>query len=241
MIAAIQIARLVGMEPILHYCCRDRNLIGMQSDLLGALRRRAAQLPHHHRRPAQAGRLPRGHRRLRRRRHRPDPPGRQPQPRAGPRRQPHRPAHGPLHRRRGQPRRSGHAARAGPLRPEDRRRRGVRRHPAGLRRWRPAELPGRHGGPRQPPAGDRGRLAAAVVQERRVHEQRGPRRGRARGGSPPHGRLHHQGRRPPRRHPDRPRDHRPGGQPRGRLPSQRPAGQHRHRPGSAGPPAGAAP
>src|SRR3990172_8651141 len=24
-----------GIEPILHYCCRDRNLIGMQSDLLG--------------------------------------------------------------------------------------------------------------------------------------------------------------------------------------------------------------
>jgi homocysteine S-methyltransferase len=25
-----------GLEPILHYCCRDRNLLGMQSDLLGA-------------------------------------------------------------------------------------------------------------------------------------------------------------------------------------------------------------
>ncbi len=35
MIAAITILKEVGIEPILHYCCRDRNLIGMQSDLLG--------------------------------------------------------------------------------------------------------------------------------------------------------------------------------------------------------------
>ena len=35
MIAATAIQREVGIEPILHYCCRDRNLIGMQSDLLG--------------------------------------------------------------------------------------------------------------------------------------------------------------------------------------------------------------
>ena len=35
MISALAINRDVGIEPILHYCCRDRNLIGMQSDLLG--------------------------------------------------------------------------------------------------------------------------------------------------------------------------------------------------------------
>jgi homocysteine S-methyltransferase len=35
MIAAIAIRNQIGIEPILHYCCRDRNLIGMQSDLLG--------------------------------------------------------------------------------------------------------------------------------------------------------------------------------------------------------------
>ncbi len=35
MAAAIVIEREVGMETILHYCCRDRNLIGMQSDVLG--------------------------------------------------------------------------------------------------------------------------------------------------------------------------------------------------------------
>lgn len=30
------LARDVGIEVLLHYCCRDRNLLGMQSDLLGA-------------------------------------------------------------------------------------------------------------------------------------------------------------------------------------------------------------
>lgn len=33
---AIQIQREVGIEPLLHYVCRDRNVIGIQSDLLGA-------------------------------------------------------------------------------------------------------------------------------------------------------------------------------------------------------------
>ena len=28
--------RTLGIETVLHYCCRDRNLLGMQSDLLGA-------------------------------------------------------------------------------------------------------------------------------------------------------------------------------------------------------------
>jgi homocysteine S-methyltransferase len=36
MITAIAMLREVNIEPILHYCCRDRNLIGMQADLLGA-------------------------------------------------------------------------------------------------------------------------------------------------------------------------------------------------------------
>lgn len=35
LVTAIIIEREVGIETILHYCCRDRNLIGMQSDLLG--------------------------------------------------------------------------------------------------------------------------------------------------------------------------------------------------------------
>jgi 5,10-methylenetetrahydrofolate reductase len=30
------IRRQVGVAPVLHYCCRDRNMLGMQGDLLGA-------------------------------------------------------------------------------------------------------------------------------------------------------------------------------------------------------------
>ncbi|MFC1761751.1 bifunctional homocysteine S-methyltransferase/methylenetetrahydrofolate reductase [Planctomycetota bacterium] len=36
LVAACQIQMQVGIETILHFCCRDRNLIGMQSDILGA-------------------------------------------------------------------------------------------------------------------------------------------------------------------------------------------------------------
>jgi len=35
MITALAILNGTSIEPIVHYCCRDRNLIGMQSDLLG--------------------------------------------------------------------------------------------------------------------------------------------------------------------------------------------------------------
>ncbi|NNJ70258.1 MAG: bifunctional homocysteine S-methyltransferase/methylenetetrahydrofolate reductase [Kiritimatiellales bacterium] len=35
MVSALAVEREVGIETVLHYCCRDRNLIGMQSDLLG--------------------------------------------------------------------------------------------------------------------------------------------------------------------------------------------------------------
>lgn len=33
---AVILEQRVGVETILHYCCRDRNLLGMQSDILGA-------------------------------------------------------------------------------------------------------------------------------------------------------------------------------------------------------------
>lgn len=36
MVTALKIEQEAGIETILHFCCRDRNLIGMQSDLLGA-------------------------------------------------------------------------------------------------------------------------------------------------------------------------------------------------------------
>jgi len=35
MVAALAVEHEIGIETVLHYCCRDRNLIGMQSDLLG--------------------------------------------------------------------------------------------------------------------------------------------------------------------------------------------------------------
>lgn len=35
LVTAMMIEGQTGMETILHYCCRDRNIIGMQSDLLG--------------------------------------------------------------------------------------------------------------------------------------------------------------------------------------------------------------
>ncbi len=35
MITAVKILQDVGMEAILHVCCRDRNIIGIQSDILG--------------------------------------------------------------------------------------------------------------------------------------------------------------------------------------------------------------
>jgi homocysteine S-methyltransferase len=36
MAMAVRLEREVGIETVIHYCCRDRNLLGMQSDLLGA-------------------------------------------------------------------------------------------------------------------------------------------------------------------------------------------------------------
>jgi len=36
MFLALMMEREVGIQTILHYCCRDRNLLGMQADLLGA-------------------------------------------------------------------------------------------------------------------------------------------------------------------------------------------------------------
>jgi methionine synthase I (cobalamin-dependent)/5,10-methylenetetrahydrofolate reductase len=36
MVTAVKIQEAANIEAILHFCCRDRNLIGMQSDILGA-------------------------------------------------------------------------------------------------------------------------------------------------------------------------------------------------------------
>ena len=36
-ITALEIQRIAGIEVVLHVCCRDRNLIGIQSDILGCM------------------------------------------------------------------------------------------------------------------------------------------------------------------------------------------------------------
>lgn len=36
LVTAVEIERQAGIETILHYCCRDRNLISLQSDIMGA-------------------------------------------------------------------------------------------------------------------------------------------------------------------------------------------------------------
>jgi homocysteine S-methyltransferase len=36
MAMAVRLEKQLGIETLIHYCCRDRNLLGMQSDLLGA-------------------------------------------------------------------------------------------------------------------------------------------------------------------------------------------------------------
>jgi homocysteine S-methyltransferase len=36
MFLSLMMEREIGIQTILHYCCRDRNLLGMQADLLGA-------------------------------------------------------------------------------------------------------------------------------------------------------------------------------------------------------------
>jgi homocysteine S-methyltransferase len=36
LLVSVLIEQRVGIEAVTHYCCRDRNLLGMQSDLLGA-------------------------------------------------------------------------------------------------------------------------------------------------------------------------------------------------------------
>ena len=52
----------VGIEAVLHYTCRDRNVLGIQSDLLGA--RPWIESDLHHRLSAEDGKLSRCHRGL---------------------------------------------------------------------------------------------------------------------------------------------------------------------------------
>ena len=98
--AALIIEREVGLESVFHYTCRDRNMLGMLSDLLGAAAGGLAQPADRHRRSAHSGPLPRRDRRLRHRQHRAHQRGAPAQPRARPRRQSDRRTH-PVRDRRG--------------------------------------------------------------------------------------------------------------------------------------------
>ena len=153
----------LDLECIVHFTTRDRNLMALESELLGAHALGRPQHPRPDRRPAAGRRLPVGHRRLGRRldRARRDPgPA---QPRRGRRRQPDRPAGRVHHRLR--PRSDGrrHGDRVGPPRAQARRRRPPGHDPAALR-------PGRRSRPCSPrpgvasgPAGSRCPLLLGVL------------------------------------------------------------------------------
>ena len=91
---AVLIEQQAGIETVLHYACRDRNLLGMQSDLLGRPRDGSPQRAARHRRPAAPRRLRVCHRCLRRRLDRADQRREPPEPRDRRRRRGARPADG---------------------------------------------------------------------------------------------------------------------------------------------------
>ena len=70
--AAVLVQQQAGVEPILHYACRDRNLLGMQSDLLGAHAMGVRNLLVVTGDPPQVGDYPDATARVRRRLDRPD-------------------------------------------------------------------------------------------------------------------------------------------------------------------------
>ena len=64
---AVLVQQHAGAEVLLQYSCRDRNLLGIQSDLLGAHAMGAAEFARHHRRRPQSRRHPGCHGGVRRR------------------------------------------------------------------------------------------------------------------------------------------------------------------------------
>ena len=75
------------IEAVLHFCCRDRNILSIQSELLGAYTIGVQQSDLHHRRSAAHGHLSRRDGGVRRRCHRADEHREQSESRPGPRRQ----------------------------------------------------------------------------------------------------------------------------------------------------------
>ena len=53
MLTSVMIEQNAGIETVLHYTCRDRNLLGMQSDMLGIHAVGLAQYAISNRRPTQ--------------------------------------------------------------------------------------------------------------------------------------------------------------------------------------------
>ena len=146
--ASMVVQQQAGIETILHYACRDRNLLGMQSDLLGAHAMGIRNVLIDHRGSAARRRLSGCHRGLRRRLDRPHQRRRAAERRGRHRPAADRPADRVPHRRGGEPRRAGRGRRGPPLQVQGRGRRRVRDHPAGLRCRRVRGIPEAHRGPR---------------------------------------------------------------------------------------------
>ena len=87
--ASALIEREIGIETVAHYCCRDRNLLGMMSDLIGAQALGSEEHAADHGRSAEDGPVSGRDGGLRHRFGGTDQPGLAPQPRPGPRRQCH--------------------------------------------------------------------------------------------------------------------------------------------------------
>ena len=204
MALAVSIERQVGIETVVHYCCRDRNLLGMQSDLLGASALGLHNLLIITGDPPKLGDYPDATavfdvdsigltNMVRRLNHGVDVGGNL-----------DRRTDLVRHRRRGRSRCARPAEGDRPLRMEGGRRRRVRGDPAGLRSREPDPFP--RADPARAHPGHRRHLAAGVVPQRRVHEQRGPRGARSAAGSRPDASHRHQGSVAGRRYRDRPRD-----------------------------------
>ena len=100
MAVAFGIQNALDLECVVHVTTRDRNLMALESELLGRPRAGRDEHPRAHRRPAARRRLPNRHRRLGRGLHRLDRDTVAPQSGRGPGWLPHRPA-GVVHDRRG--------------------------------------------------------------------------------------------------------------------------------------------
>ena len=176
---AVLIEQQAGIETLLHYACRDRNLLGIQSDLLGAHAMGLRNLLLITGDPGPRRRLSGRDRRLRRRFDRPDQRRVAAEPRLRRRRPGDRRADRLSHRRVGQPGGLEPRRGAAPVRLQGRGRRRVRPDAADLRRRRRSSaFLKRIEAARLPVvAGD---LSVRERAERRVHGQRSAGRARAR-------------------------------------------------------------